>query len=222
MITGWGESPWEPKSDETLVTTFEEVSCSFSGRAEQKGSDCPVHPPWKTIALLFLSKEDLTRCVGGGRIINVTRWEEKLSRFWSKLSSVLLDSTATRASLCTVPQSKQSRVLVTYETISNKIKLNFEIKKVLRLELAKFGVHVVTIQPGDFSKATHLLHRWSSNIPYPGDVFSPNPDRDKRSMNEYSHKRQKEQKEKKDTVQMCGGKKIQLTFPLPTLTTTNH
>ena len=122
-----------------------------------------VHTPWKTIALLFLSKEDLTRCVGGGRIINVTRWEEKLSRFWSKLSSAFLDCTATRASLCTVPQSMLSRVLVTYETISKKIKLNYEInKKVLRLELAKFGVDMVTIQPGDFSKATHLLDRWSS------------------------------------------------------------
>ena len=33
------------------------------------------------------------------------------------------------------------------------------IDKVLRLELAKFGVDVVTIQPGDFSKATHLLDR---------------------------------------------------------------
>ena len=31
--------------------------------------------------------------------------------------------------------------------------------QVLRLELAKFGVDVVTIQPGDFSKATHLLDR---------------------------------------------------------------
>ena len=34
------------------------------------------------------------------------------------------------------------------------------IDKVVRLELAKFGVDVVTIQPGDFSKATHLLDRW--------------------------------------------------------------
>ena len=41
MITGWGESPWEPASDKTLLTTFEKVSCSFSGRARQKGSDCP-------------------------------------------------------------------------------------------------------------------------------------------------------------------------------------
>ena len=35
--------------------------------------------------------------------------------------------------------------------------------EVLRLELAKFQVSVVTIQPGDFSKATNLLndhHRW--------------------------------------------------------------
>ena len=30
--------------------------------------------------------------------------------------------------------------------------------QVLRLELAKFGVDVVTIQPGDFSKATNLLN----------------------------------------------------------------
>ena len=33
----------------------------------------------------------------------------------------------------------------------------------LRLELAKFQVSVVTVQPGDFSKATNLLndhHRW--------------------------------------------------------------
>ena len=29
---------------------------------------------------------------------------------------------------------------------------------VIRLELAKFGVQVVTIQPGDFSKATNLLN----------------------------------------------------------------
>ena len=35
--------------------------------------------------------------------------------------------------------------------------------QVLRLELAKFQVSVVTVQPGDFSKATNLLndhHRW--------------------------------------------------------------
>merc|ERR1712106_1230786 len=31
-------------------------------------------------------------------------------------------------------------------------------RHVLRLELAKFNVQVVTIQPGDFSKATHLLN----------------------------------------------------------------
>jgi len=30
--------------------------------------------------------------------------------------------------------------------------------QVLRMELAKFNVHVVNIQPGDFSKATHLLN----------------------------------------------------------------
>ena len=30
--------------------------------------------------------------------------------------------------------------------------------QVIRLELAKFGVQVVTIQPGDFSKATNLLN----------------------------------------------------------------
>ena len=37
---------------------------------------------------------------------------------------------------------------------------------VLRLELAKFSVSVVTVQPGDFSKATNLLnthHRCSSS-----------------------------------------------------------
>ena len=34
--------------------------------------------------------------------------------------------------------------------------------QVLRLELEKFGVDVVTIQPGDFSKATHLLDRWEN------------------------------------------------------------
>ena len=36
---------------------------------------------------------------------------------------------------------------------------------VLRLELAKFSVSVVTVQPGDFSKATNLLnshHRCST------------------------------------------------------------
>ena len=86
-------------------------------QGEQDKKVLIVHTPWKTIVLLFLSKEDLTRCVGGGRIINVTRWEEKLSRFWSKLSSALLDSMATRASRCTLPQSMRSRVLVTYETI---------------------------------------------------------------------------------------------------------
>ena len=35
--------------------------------------------------------------------------------------------------------------------------------QVLRLELTKFGVDVVTIQPGDFSKATHLLDRCKNN-----------------------------------------------------------
>ena len=37
---------------------------------------------------------------------------------------------------------------------------------VLRLELAKFSVSVVTVQPGDFSKATNLLnthHRCSTS-----------------------------------------------------------
>jgi len=36
--------------------------------------------------------------------------------------------------------------------------------KVLRLELAKFGVEVVTVQPGDFSKATHLLDSHHANM----------------------------------------------------------
>ena len=29
--------------------------------------------------------------------------------------------------------------------------------RAMRQEMAKFGVSVVTVQPGDFSKATHLL-----------------------------------------------------------------
>eukprot|EP00092_Neocalanus_flemingeri_P021658 GFUD01023493.1.p1 GENE.GFUD01023493.1~~GFUD01023493.1.p1 ORF type:complete len:356 (+),score=119.13 GFUD01023493.1:51-1118(+) len=36
--------------------------------------------------------------------------------------------------------------------------------QVLRLELAKFGVDVVTIQPGDFSKATNLLNNHHRNM----------------------------------------------------------
>ena len=36
--------------------------------------------------------------------------------------------------------------------------------QVLRVELAKFGLEVVTIQPGDFSKATHLLNNHHSNM----------------------------------------------------------
>lgn len=36
--------------------------------------------------------------------------------------------------------------------------------QVLRLELAKLGVSVVNIQPGDFSKATHLLDSHHTNI----------------------------------------------------------
>jgi len=36
--------------------------------------------------------------------------------------------------------------------------------EVLRLELAKFGVDVVTVQPGDFSKATHLLDSHHRNM----------------------------------------------------------
>ena len=40
---------------------------------------------------------------------------------------------------------------------------------VLRLELAKFSVSVVTVQPGDFSKATNLLnsHHRCSTAPGP-------------------------------------------------------
>ena len=38
------------------------------------------------------------------------------------------------------------------------------ICQVLRLELAKFGVDVVTVQPGDFSKATHLLDSHHRNM----------------------------------------------------------
>jgi len=36
--------------------------------------------------------------------------------------------------------------------------------QVLRLELSKFGVEVVTLQPGDFSKATHLLDSHHTNM----------------------------------------------------------
>lgn len=36
--------------------------------------------------------------------------------------------------------------------------------QVLHLELAKFGVDVVTMQPGDFSKATHLLDSHHTNM----------------------------------------------------------
>jgi len=35
---------------------------------------------------------------------------------------------------------------------------------VLRLELLKLGVHVVSVQPGDFSKATHLLDSHHNNM----------------------------------------------------------
>ena len=35
---------------------------------------------------------------------------------------------------------------------------------VLRLELAKFNVSVVTVQPGDFSKATNLLNNHHRNV----------------------------------------------------------
>ena len=36
--------------------------------------------------------------------------------------------------------------------------------RVLRQEIAKFGVSVVTLQPGDFSKATHLLDSHHANM----------------------------------------------------------
>jgi len=38
------------------------------------------------------------------------------------------------------------------------------IAKVLRVELSKFGVHVVSVQPGDFSKATQLLSSHHHNM----------------------------------------------------------
>ena len=38
------------------------------------------------------------------------------------------------------------------------------LSDVLRLELAKFNVPVVTIQPGDFSKATNLLNNHHKNM----------------------------------------------------------
>jgi len=38
------------------------------------------------------------------------------------------------------------------------------LSNVLRMELAKFGVDVVTIQPGDFSKATNLLNNHHKNM----------------------------------------------------------
>jgi len=47
--------------------------------------------------------------------------------------------------------------------------------QVIRLELAKFGVDVITIQPGDFSKATNLLnnHHRSMNLMW-GDMTNDN------------------------------------------------
>jgi len=38
------------------------------------------------------------------------------------------------------------------------------LSEVLRLELSKFGVNVITVQPGDFSKATHLLNSHHRNM----------------------------------------------------------
>lgn len=38
------------------------------------------------------------------------------------------------------------------------------LAQVLRLELKKFGVHVVSVQPGDFSKATNLLNSHHRNM----------------------------------------------------------
>jgi 3-hydroxybutyrate dehydrogenase len=38
------------------------------------------------------------------------------------------------------------------------------LSQVLRLELNKFGVNVITVQPGDFSKATHLLNSHHRNM----------------------------------------------------------
>ena len=44
------------------------------------------------------------------------------------------------------------------------------VSAVLRQELAKFNISVITVQPGDFSKATHLLdnhHRYKKK----SDIF---------------------------------------------------
>ena len=47
--------------------------------------------------------------------------------------------------------------------------------QVLGLELAKFGVDVITIQPGDFSKATNLLNNHHSNMNHMwGDMTDDN------------------------------------------------
>ena len=43
------------------------------------------------------------------------------------------------------------------------------VSAVLRQELAKFNISVITVQPGDFSKATHLLdnhHRYKKKFRY--------------------------------------------------------
>lgn len=80
-----------------------------------------------------LSLPLLKRCVGGGRVINV--------------SSV--------AGLYGYPG------LSVYCATKHAIE---GFSKVLRLELAKFGVDIVTIQPGDFSKATHLLDSHHANM----------------------------------------------------------
>jgi len=90
----------------------------------------------------------LKRCVGGGRIINVS----------------------------SVPGMYGHLGLSVYCATKHAIE---GFSKVLRLELAKFGVDMVTIQPGDFSKATHLLDSHHANMNQMWGEMSP------RSREEY-------------------------------------
>jgi len=79
--------------------------------------------------------------------------------------------------------------------------------QVIRLELAKFGVDVITIQPGDFSKATNLLNNHHRNMNQMwGDMTDDNREEYKQYFLQYH-----------DTVARSGftGHRLKPLFVLP-------
>ena len=99
----------------------------------------------------------LKKCGGGARVVNLSRWDSSYDPTQPFQCCRAIRLPWALCLLChqARPGGLQPGASWVHPDPSCQV---------LRLELAKFGLSVITVQPGDFSKATHLLDSHHSNM----------------------------------------------------------